>query len=417
MSNLEHRVTLVPIASPLHDPEMTSRVLSSYRKWLAHTCDAESEYATSADDIKESKLKEAAGLVCLVLTGGTEQILVAAAALRRPLLVLAHDSMNSLPAAIEAMSALPGHGVEMAIGKGTKQAAKVRAFARAARVLSRIGRHRIGLIGGPSPWLAYSLPDANALASVLGIKVVEIPMEEFRQTYELTSKGTSSPRMINIAASRESRGFSASDFTKSERIYQTLKVISKMHRLSAVSPRCFDFIKDFGATGCLALSRLNDEGTVGGCEGDVPSAVAMIALSETSGGPAFMGNPSFIEGHKLTLAHCTVATRLTKEIRFRTHFESGIGLALAGEFRRGARVTVARFAKGYSLLRAGGGILVKNEPWSEELCRTQAQIRMDGSADVFWKRPIGNHLVMTYGDHVGPLRQLASIAGIEFEEV
>lgn len=51
------------------------------------------------------------------------------------------------------------------------------------------------------------------------------------------------------------------------------------------------------------------------------------------------------------------------------------------------------------------------------MCRIQVEIRMDGNADVFWRKPIGNHLVMTYGDHVGSLRQLASIAGIEFEEV
>ncbi len=165
------------------------------------------------------------------------------------------------------------------------------------------------------------------------------------------------------------------------------------------------------------MSRLNDEGTVAGCEGDIPSTVAMIMLGEVSGSPAFMGNPSFIDGHRLILTHCTIATKLTKEVRYRSHFESGVGLALAGELRRGARVTVVRFAKGYSLLRAGGGTIVKNKPWSRELCRTQAEIRMDGSADVFWKRPIGNHLVMTYGNHVEILRRLASLAGIEFEEV
>ena len=60
---------------------------------------------------------------------------------------------------------------------------------------------------------------------------------------------------------------------------------------------------------------------------------------------------------------------------------------------------------------------MKGEPWSDELCRTQAEIRMDGDADIFWKKPIGNHLVMTYGDHVETLRNLSSIAGVEFEAV
>ena len=108
---------------------------------------------------------------------------------------------------------------------------------------------------------------------------------------------------------------------------------------------------------------------------------------------------------------------LARKIQYRTHFESGVGVALAGQFRKGARVTVGRYGRGYSLLRAGAGTIVRASPWSEDLCRTQVEIRMDGNADVFWKRPMGNHLVMTYGNHVDSLRSLALIAGVEFEEV
>jgi L-fucose isomerase-like protein len=162
---------------------------------------------------------------------------------------------------------------------------------------------------------------------------------------------------------------------------------------------------------------LNDEGMVAGCEGDIPSTVGMITLAEISGNPAFMGNPSFIDGHRLVLAHCTVATKLVKAVHYRSHFESGIGVALAGQFRKGTRVTVARYGKGYDVLRAGGGTIVRGKPWSTDLCRTQVEIRMDGNADMFWKQPMGNHLVMTYGNHVDSLRNLASITDTKFEEV
>jgi L-fucose isomerase-like protein len=90
---------------------------------------------------------------------------------------------------------------------------------------------------------------------------------------------------------------------------------------------------------------------------------------------------------------------------------------LAGQFRKGTRVTVARYGKGYDVLRAGGGRIVRSKPWSGDLCRTQVEIRMDGNADVFWKQPMGNHLVMTYGNHVDSLRNLASITRTKFEEV
>ena len=413
MGRKERGVTLVPIASALHDPRSTERVLSCYRKWLAGTYEDATRLMTSPDDLVGPGVRGSAGILGLVLTGGTERVIGAVAALGMPFLVLAHESMNSLPAALEAMSTIPHGATRLVLGRGVKQLAEVRAFARAAETLARVGRHSIGLVGGPSPWLTYSLPDIGPLFSRLGIRVVELPAEEFRRAYN------SAPPLASQVLLRGggSTSIPASDLSKSQRVYEALRSICEEHRLSAVSPRCFDFIKDFGATACLALSRLNDEGVVAGCEGDIPSTVGMITLAEVSGRPTFMGNPSFIRGHRLVLAHCTVATKLTEATRYRTHFESGMGVALAGEFKRGARVTVARFAKGYASLRAGLGRIARGAPWSEDLCRTQAEIRMDGSADVFWQRPMGNHLVMTLGDHVDALRHLTSIAGIEFEEV
>ena len=404
-------ISLVPIASSLHNPASTEGVLSSYRKWLRNVGVTESPLATSPEDVSRGGLDRATGVVALVLTGGTEQTVGAVAKLGKPLLVLAHDSMNSLPAALEAASSISGRGTRLVFGKGRRQLAAVRGFVHALEVLTRIRSHRIGLVGGPSSWLTYSLPDVEGLANRLGIRVVDIPMQEFKDVHSTVS-GQVAP-----VVQGGSGQVTASDLEKSEAIYLSLKALSERHGLSSVSPRCFDFIKDFGATGCLALSKLNDEGVVAGCEGDIPSTVGMITLSELSGRPAFMGNPSFIEGHRLVLAHCTIARKLTRKARYRSHFESGIGVGIAGELRKGARVTVARYGKGYGLLRAGAGTIVRGTPWSGYLCRTQVDIRMDGNAEVFLQRPIGNHLVMAYGDHVGPLRQLASVAGLEFEEV
>ncbi len=411
-----HGVVLVPIASSLHDPASTARALTTYRKWLGGAYDREISCVSSSEQVEDSDLRNSSGLLALVLTGGTERILGALSELGRPLLVLAHESMNSLPAALEAMSSISSHGNRLLLGRGKKQLAEVRAFVTAAGTLARISRHRIGLIGGPSSWLTYSLPEPEALERRLGVKVVDIPMDEFGKAYSSVSKAPpvrATQGRGRVAALEVPRP----DFAKSEAIYGALRSLAEDNNLSAVSPRCFDFIKDHGATGCLALSRLNDEGVVAGCEGDIPSTVAMITLAEVSGLPAFMGNPSFISGHRLVLAHCTMATKLADRVHYRTHFESGIGVALAGEFRRRSRVTVARFAKGYGLLRAGAGTIARGAPWSEDLCRSQVEIRMDGDADVLWERPIGNHLVMTYGDHVEPLRRLASLAGMEFEEV
>jgi len=102
---------------------------------------------------------------------------------------------------------------------------------------------------------------------------------------------------------------------------------------------------------------------------------------------------------------------------YRSHFESGLGIAISGALKRGERVTVARFSKTLDRLRAGEGLVVKGDAWSEKLCRTQAEIKMDGDAEIIKNRSLGNHYVMTYGEHLGTLRNLTSFAGIEFEEI
>lgn len=418
MTTKEGGISLVSLASALNDPSSVERVVSSYRRWLSGTFDEEFHYATTPEEVERIGLSSSAGVLAIVVSGGTEQLIHAVAAQKRPVLVLTHESMNSFPASLEALSSTSGSNVRMLLGKGNKQLAETKRFTSAARALARIGHHRIGLVGGPSPWLTYSLPDGDVLANRLGIGLVEISMEEFKEAYSSISESAiTTLKGKKSTAAVLAREAPASDLGKSVGIYTALRKLVEKYNLTSITPRCFDFIKDLGATGCLALSRLNDEGFVAGCEGDVPSTVGMITLAEISGNPTFMGNPSFIDGHRLVLAHCTVASKLTKELHYRTHFESGIGVALAGQFKRGARVSVARYAKGYGLLRAGVGTIARGEPWSKDLCRTQVEIRMDGNADVFWERPIGNHLVMTYGDHVGSLKDLASITGIRFEEV
>ena len=343
-------ITLLPVASPLHDRGSAESILVLYRSWLKGTYDVEAPLASSPDQAGGARVAGSAGVLALVVTGGTEHILGAVAAQGTPFIVMAHESMNSLP-------------------------------------------------------------DPGALKERLGIEVADVSMREFVAYHKSAKPSGRGVEPFDGAAPP------ASDLRSSEKIYLALRNVSERQSLTAVTPRCFDFINEFGATGCLALSKLNDEGVVAGCEGDVPSTVGMITLSEISGYPAFMANPSLIDGHRLVLAHCTVPRRLTKRVRYRTHFESGIGVALAGELRKGARVTVARYGDRYSKLRAGAGTIVRGKPWSEELCRTQVEVEMDGDAEVLMRKPMGNHLVLTYGDHVESLRHLAAVAGIQFEEM
>ena len=419
LKQVNDQIALVPLISELHEPKSVKEAVSTYRRWLKGGFNYEMKPASKLGMEESRRLRSAAGILALVVTGGTERVIQTVVRSGPPTIILTQESMNSLPAALEGLSSIKAENrPQLVVSRTRAELEKVRRFEKAARAFARIRNHRIGLVGGPSPWLTYSLPNRKELSRSLGISLVDIPMEEFRQAYEAASESF----VATLAAEARSKHtsfekFTVEDFRKSCKIYAAVRTLAEKHNLTAVSLKCFDFLADYKASGCYAIAKLNDEDFVAGCEGDIPATTAMIVLAEVSAYPAFMANPSFIKGRNLVLAHCTIAPRLTTKYRYRTHFESGLGIAVAGTLRKGKRVTVARFSRTFDVLRAGEGVVVRGEPWSEKLCRTQAEIRMDGDAELIKNRPLGNHYALTYGEHVATLRSLASFAGIEFEEI
>jgi len=389
-----------------------------YASWLAGSYDLVLNPVSDAEALASAGLGGASGVLALAVTGGTERLIQAAASLGKPMVILAHESMNSLPAALEAASSLgPSRPPQLLFGQGEAELRAAKRFVSSAKALNRIRKHKIGLVGGPSSWLTYSLPNEAALSGHLGIEVVTLPMEEFDSEYVLSGGVAASMSRDAQIRAPVSDGITKDDFDKSAKVYASLRSLLEKHDLTSLSVRCFDFIGKYGATGCYGVAMLNDQGIVAGCEGDIPATVAMLTLSEVSGSPTFLANPSSIEGRKLTMAHCTIAPKLTKGYRYRTHFESGLGVAISGSLREGERVTVVRFSNDFGVLRAGEGIITRGEAWSEKLCRTQVEITMDGNAELIRERPMGNHLVIAYGSHLQILHGVASLAGIEFEAI
>jgi L-fucose isomerase-like protein len=243
-------------------------------------------------------------------------------------------------------------------------------------------------------------------------------MDELKRAYDEANETIVAKLATEIQSKDDSsKEIRLGDMRKSSAIYVAMKKLAETHSLNAVSLRCFDLIADYKATGCYAIARLNDEGFVAGCEGDIPAAAAMIILSEIAQSPTFLANATLVAGRNVVLAHCTIAPGLTSKYRYDTHFESGLGIAIAGALKIGERVTIVRLSKEMDRLRAGEGTVVKGEAWSEELCRTQVEIKLDGNAELIKNNPMGNHHVVAYGEHVKMLKSLATFANMKFEEI
>ncbi len=339
-------------------------------------------------------IEEPFGLI-YISSGGSEGLFLQQfSSYDKPCYLLTSGDSNSLAASMEILAYLRQHGRKGEILHGDVDtiAERIRILSRAARAKQKLTGLRIGVVGNPSDWLIASSLDHAACAEKLGVEVVDIPMDEL-----LEANRTAPPVQNEWTERLLSYGYNRTETEKALRIYDALKLLVSRHNLGAVTVRCFDLLDSVCTTGCLALAILNAEGIYAGCEGDVPSTLSMAILGELSGLPVFMCNPSRIDtktGH-IVLAHCTLPVNMPREITLTTHFESGIGVAIAGTIPEGV-CTVFKAGSDLARFYAKAGVIEKNLR-EAALCRTQIQVALDDMT-YFLTDPIQNHHIVCAGD-------------------
>jgi L-fucose isomerase-like protein len=386
----------LPVASPLHDPASVERLLDTL---TTHIEDAGGR-RTGTPDV-------AAPLAIVVLTGGTEQRILDAASARpdhEPVVVVAHPWHNSLAAALESVARLhqDGHAARIVYLDGTPGGSATLAEAiRDVGVARRLRGLRIGLVGAPSDWLVASAPTPEAVRDAWGPQVVRIDIAEALAAYRRTASDAAAVLTASVVDGAAAVDEPAASVADAARVHPVLADLVGRHRLDALTVRCFDIVSELRTSGCVALAELNDAGVTAGCEGDLPSTIAMIWTRLLLDQVPWMANPVQIHADEdvLVLAHCTVARSLTTRYRIRSHFESGLGAAIDGALEPGP----------VTLVRIGGQRLDRcwlaeaqsvRRPVQDGLCRTQLSVRVPATAiDELLTAPLGNHVVVVRGHH------------------
>lgn len=381
--------TIAPVGSSIHDQSSLERLVNVF--------------LPAFESIGGSLDPSDGPTLPFVLTGGTEAQILEGWDSDEPLFLIAHPDQNSLPSSLEALARvgqLGGRGRILYLN-GPDDRAGIDEIAVAVHDLSvylQMRRQTIGFVGPPSDWLVASMPDPDVLKAAWGPTAVPISLNRLYSAY------TTDPDVEPLPTG-ESR-IEIGEVAKADGIYTGLRQLIDGENLDAISLRCFDVIGELDTTGCLALARLNDEGTIAGCEGDLVSTVTMMWVRELLGEVAWMANPARVDptSNTLWLAHCTVPPSLVLNLRLDTHYESDRGVGMHGDFA-GGPITVLRIggARMERLWLAEGGIL---RPGREpDLCRTQVEVNLeDGAVDQLLSDPLGNHLVMIRGHHAGRLR-------------
>ena len=353
--------------------------------------------------------------------------------------LLTSGESNSLAASMEILSYLRLRGLSGEILHGTPASVAARLASLAipdapssvipseakeslvlpvapSRILEGV---RLGVVGRPSDWLISSDVDYTKARERFGVEIIDVSMEELLG--EIRTGGFSIPdaiRLNPLNAPKYGVPFADGDFDKALEIYGALSRIVRKYDLQGLTLRCFDLLGTVGSTGCMALAILNAEGITATCEGDVPAMVTMAIASRVAGTPGFQVNLSRIREEGLLFAHCTVPLDIVDNYCYDRHFESGIGVAVHGEFSKGP-VTLFKVGASMDRFFLAPATLVDN-PYANNLCRTQVLLRPavpaepspscpagpSALADYFLREPLGNHHVILPGDWVSAIREV-----------
>ena len=240
---------------------------------------------------------------------------------------------------------------------------------------------RLGVVGKPSDWLIASNVDYKDVLETMNLELVDIPIEE------MTSLGEVDPGMAGAEA-----------------VYQRLKEIVIKYNLQGVTLRCFDLLSTVKNTGCIALSKLNDEGIPAACEGDIPTLLTMMVCKRLTGELCFQVNPARINPDgEMLFAHCTLPLKMTEKHEYTTHFESGIGVAIHGDLPTGD-YTLVKLSNDMQRMLAVDVTLERCQ-YEPNLCRTQVWVKATPDvSEYFMTDPIANHHILIRGHHAKEFR-------------
>ena len=343
--------------------------------------------------------------IVFIGSGGTENYFRSIyAKLPKPVLLLTDGMHNSLAASMEILAWIQELGDDAIILHGNidETISQINYNYRVRMTRSRLKETSIGVVGFPSDWLIASDVSYIEAQKKWGVLFKNIELDELNHSVERTS--IDNAKRVAEDFIKRSAGFRESnekDVIEGAKIYLALKALREEHGFDAVTVRCFELLTKYGTTGCLALSLLNNEDLISGCEGDCQGVFSMLLLNLLTGNKSFMANPAHIDSKKndIVLAHCTIPTGMTEKYILRNHFESRIGISIQGIVEEGP-VTV--FKCGGSKLDkyfVTSGQLIENLD-EDNMCRTQLKVHLDSDAGYFLKNPIANHHLVIKGDHV-----------------
>lgn len=396
------KISVYTLTSFIHNKEVIEQTSREFLDAVARDLNCEIEFkGENFDDYQQAEMP-----VIFVRTGGTEGLFKEVFDhIHGYVRLLTSGMSNSLAASMEILSFLNQNGRQGEIYHGSCPyiAHRLNLEFQVEQARQKLQGTKLGIIGAPSDWLIASCVNREAVLQKLGVEFVDIQISELVDVFHTIDPSSEEWKKMmqeeNLKNFEQNLPERLQQYREgSLKIYLSLQHLIRKYDLKGFTLRCFDLLSLVKNTGCMSLALFNARGIPACCEGDVPALLTMVVGNALTGFSGFQANPSRldVERGEITFAHCTVPFNMVERYTYDTHFESGIGVAVKGEFKLG-EVTIAKLAGDLSRAYVHKAELLHN--LSEvNLCRTQIVLRGEDFADYFFVNPIGNHHQIFQGD-------------------
>jgi hypothetical protein len=260
-----------------------------------------------------------------------------------------------------------------------------------------------------------------------GTKTLPITFEQFNEVcnkVDLAQARKRADRWMREAAKVIEP--SRQDVEKSGAIYLTMLELMRRHNAQAITINCLGGFYGGHMPGypCLGFMQLDNDGLVGGCEGDQRSAVTKLLMTYLVGRPGFLSDPVIDTAkNQIIYAHCVAPTKVfgpkgaANPYHLRSHSEDRKGASVRSLMPLGEMTTTIQFDHKKKQVIFHQGRTVENVD-EDMACRTKLAVEVKG--DVYkllnyWDQ-WGWHRVTFYGDLKRPVYNIAALLGFEVIE-
>lgn len=276
-------------------------------------------------------------------------------------------------------------------------------FRTVKKAMENLRGKKLGQIGQISDWLISSAIPPDLLKTKLGIELKVIPWSELAH---FSTFKTSAPFLDSFSGSTKM------DLTETAKVSEMLTDTIQQRNLDAITVECFPMVQKDCVTACLPLAKFNNEGIPSGCEGDITAITGMMLCKELTGIIPWIANINKATEEVCMFSHCTIAPGLVKDFSIKTHFETGQGTAIEGDFK-GDLITIFRFDNKLSKAFIAT-TTISGRPKLRTACRTQIEVKLtENEVRLLRESPLGNHHLIFPGDYIKLLRLACMILGID----